>query len=175
MQNRKKHYLIVDGYNVIYAWDVLKELQRISLDEARELLIEYMSELTSITGEIIIVVFDSYNVKSPTITIENRKNIQIVFTKEYQTADSYIEKFVSDGGKNDIFKVASSDSAIQSLTFGKGASRISSKELEFYYYTQKNSLIDKSAKKISKTNTNIVSLNEDSLKILEEIENKFEK
>ncbi|NLW52494.1 MAG: NYN domain-containing protein [Tissierellia bacterium] len=175
MQSRKKHYLIVDGYNVIYAWDDLKKLQRISLDEARELLIDCMSELASITGEIIIVVFDSYNVKSPTVTIENRKGIEIVFTKEYQTADSYIEKLVSNGGKNDIFKVASSDSAIQSLTFGKGASRISSNELEFYYNTQKDRLIDKSAKKISKTNTNLVSLDEQSLRILEEIENKFEK
>ncbi len=176
MKGRKKHILLVDGYNIINSWPELIEAQSISLDAAREELIDKMAELAGITGEILILVFDSYLQKNATRQHLKRKGIEIVFTKEFETADNYIERLVSEAGKNDIIKVASSDALIQSISFGKGASRISALELKFYYESNKDGLISRTSKKMkegSKLSKNIVSVGESSVKVFEELEKKF--
>ncbi|WP_455542188.1 NYN domain-containing protein, partial [Intestinibacter sp.] len=108
---KKKHksYLIVDGYNIINDWEELKALSLEDLDAARERLIHYIIEYSQYHGKKAIVVFDAYNVKSGTEKRENRKYITIVYTKEHQTADSYIEKYISTLSKYDKIQVATSD------------------------------------------------------------------
>ena len=99
MRRNKKDYLIVDGYNIINAWDELKEIAISDLEHAREKLIDAIIEYAEFTGRLGIIVFDAYNIKSCKEKIEKRKNITIVYTKEYQTADSYIEKFIGSLSK----------------------------------------------------------------------------
>lgn len=178
MQGLKKYYLLVDGYNIINAWQDLKDAQDISLDNARDLLIDIMAELAKITGERTIIVFDSYLQKNPLRQYISKKGIEIVFTKEFETADNYIESFVSHAGKHDIIKVASSDAIIQSITFGKGASRISAMELKHYYESSKEQTINRltrNTKKHSKKSKNIVSISKESFALLEEIEKQLKK
>lgn len=171
MPRNKRYFLLVDGYNIINSWEDLKSAQENSLDEARELLIDMMSELSKVTGEDITIVFDSYLQKNPTREVEVRKGITIIFTKENETADNYIEYIVSNAGVNDVYKVASSDAIIQSMIFGKGGSRISSRELYYYYKNSKDFTMKQAEKKGDKKNKNIVSLNDKSLKAIETFEN----
>ena len=116
---KKKHhsYLIVDGYNIINDWEELKALSVEDLDAARERLIHYIIEYSQYHGKRAIVVFDAYNVKGGA---------------EHQTADSYIEKFISTLSKYDKIQVATSDYAEQQIILGKGATRISARELKLY-------------------------------------------
>ena len=132
MRRNKKDYLIVDGYNIINAWDELKEIAISDLEHAREKLIDAIIEYAEFTGRLGIIVFDAYNIKSCKEKIEKRKNITIVYTKEYQTADSYIEKYISTLSKYDKIQVATSDYAEQQIILGKGATRISARELKLY-------------------------------------------
>jgi len=174
MPRNKRHFLLIDGYNIINFWEDLKSAQENSLDEARELLIDMMSELKSITGEKIIIVFDSYLQKKATNTIEHRKGVEIVFTKEYETADNYIEKLVANKEKNDLIKVASSDSIIQSMIFSKGATRLSARELYYYYKGNKELLIDRNQKKKKKSSQDIVGLDDKSIALIESLQDEIE-
>ncbi|MGL4796489.1 MAG: NYN domain-containing protein [Paraclostridium sp.] len=130
MKRKITHYLIVDGYNIINAWDDLKHIAQTDLDGAREKLIDSMIEYAEFSGHKAIVVFDAYNVKNSSEKVENRKYITVIYTKEHQTADSYIEKFITSLSKYDVVKVATNDYAEQQIVLGKGASRISSRELK---------------------------------------------
>ena len=134
MSKKKKYksYLIVDGYNIINDWEELKKLAQDDLDAAREKLIHYLIEFTQYNGKKAIVVFDAYNVKNSIEKVEKRKYITVVYTKEHQTADSYIEKFISNLSKYDKVQVATSDYAEQQIILGKGATRISARELKLY-------------------------------------------
>ncbi len=127
MKSRK--ILIVDGYNIINAWDSLKELAKTDLNHSRDKLIDIIIEFASFTGRKAIIVFDAYNVKNSIETKEKRKNVVVVYTKEHQTADSYIESYVDKLSKYDDVKVATNDYAEQQIVLGKGATRISSREL----------------------------------------------
>lgn len=130
MKRNINHYLIVDGYNIINAWDDLKHIAQTDLDGAREKLIDIIIDYAEFSGHKAIVVFDAYNVKNSLEKVENRKYITVVYTKEHQTADSYIEKFITTLSKYDVVKVATNDYAEQQIVLGKGASRISSRELK---------------------------------------------
>lgn len=121
--------LIVDGYNVINAWPELKKLSQDDLEVAREVLRNYILEFAKMKGYSAYIVFDAYNVKGKIEKIENYHGVEIVFTKENQTADSYIEKFISSLSKYDEVTVATSDYAEQQIVLGKGCSRISAREL----------------------------------------------
>lgn len=121
--------LLVDGYNIIGAWGELKKLRDDDLDQARNLLIEKMAEYSSYRKRRVIVVFDAYEVKG----IENRHkhfNVEIIFTKEQETADECIERLIKElkNVKTKVF-VATSDFAEQRTIFGQGAYRISAREL----------------------------------------------
>lgn len=131
-KNNKNSYLIIDGYNIINAWEQLKEISKEDLEGSREKLIHYIIEYAQYTGKKAIVVFDAYNVKNSKEKIEERKYITIVYTKEHQTADSYIEKFIGSLSKYDNVEVATSDYAEQQIILGKGATRISARELKLY-------------------------------------------
>jgi predicted RNA-binding protein with PIN domain len=124
-------YLLVDGYNIINAWPKLKKIGATNLEEAREKLIEDIVEYKHYTGETVTIVFDAHLVKKSRMKKINIKGVAIVFTKEYETADSYIEKRVEELTKNrkNQVRVATSDWAEQQVVLGSGATRISAREL----------------------------------------------
>jgi uncharacterized protein len=130
MKRKINHYLIIDGYNIINAWEDLRRISIDDLDGSREKLIDIIIEYAEFSGQKAIVVFDAYNVKNSMEKVEKRKYITVVYTKEHQTADSYIEKLITSLSKYDVVKVATDDYAEQQIILGKGASRVSSRELK---------------------------------------------
>lgn len=128
MKFKPKKYLIVDGYNIINAWEELKKVADVDFEGAREKLISSVLEYGELKGFKSYVVFDAYKVKGLSEKIEERKHITVVYTKQNQTADSYIEKFISGLSKYDEVSVATSDFAEQQIVLGKGGRRISARE-----------------------------------------------
>lgn len=122
-------YLLVDGYNIIFAWDELKTIAEKSLDDARKKLADIMCSYQGYTGYRIILVFDAYKVKRSHRDVEKYYNINIVYTKECETADTYIECTSHELVKNHRVRVATSDGAEQMIILGNGAMRISASEL----------------------------------------------
>lgn len=122
-------YLLVDGYNIIFAWDELKSIAEQSLDAARSRLINIMCSYQGYRQCELILVFDAYKVPGGTRTIERAGGISIVYTKEQETADSYIEKTSHVLAKNYHVRVATSDGAEQVIILGSGALRVSASEL----------------------------------------------
>lgn len=123
-------YLLVDGYNVIYAWDDLKELAAVNLDGARGSLQDTLCDYQALKGCQLIVVFDAYRVSGHKTEIYDYHNIHVVFTKEAETADQYIEKFAHQNGKKYRVTVATSDGLEQIIIRGEGCQLISSRELK---------------------------------------------
>ncbi len=126
----QKEYLLVDGYNVIHAWDDLRELAQDSLDAARGKLMDYLCNYQGYRGCELILVFDAYKVKGGREHTFDYHNIHVVYTKEAETADMYIEKTTHDIAKDHHVTVATSDGLEQIIVLGEGASRMSSRELE---------------------------------------------
>ncbi len=126
----EKEYLLVDGYNIIFAWDYLKELSKVSLESARDSLIERLSVYKLFKKYEIIVVFDAYKVKGNRGEKEEIDGITVVYTRESQTADTYIEKTAKELSKNYRVTVATSDALEQMIIFGSGAYRMSARIFE---------------------------------------------
>jgi ribosomal protection tetracycline resistance protein len=126
----REPYLLVDGYNIIFAWQELKELMDINADAARGKLLDYLSYYKSITNINIIVVFDAYRVKGHGTEIYEYNNIYVVYTKEAETADQYIEKFVHNNKISYDITVATSDNLEQIIIRSKGASLLSARDLK---------------------------------------------
>lgn len=127
---KEEPYLLVDGYNIIHAWKELKELAETNLDAARGRLIDILCNYQGYTEEHVILVFDAYKVKGSKGEVEAYQNIHIVYTKEKETADMYIEKVTKEIGKRYRVRVATSDSMEQLIAMGHGAMRISAPEFE---------------------------------------------
>lgn len=121
----EKEYLLIDGYNIIFAWSELCSLAQENLESARTALIERMQSYQAFCDIEIIIVFDAYKVKGNPGEVERIGNITAVYTKEAQTADSYIEKAARELSKNYKVTVATSDSLEQLIVFGGGAYRMS--------------------------------------------------
>ena len=122
-------YLLVDGYNIIFAWDELKRIAAENLDAARAELINMMCSYQGCTGYEIIVVFDAYRVKGRHRDVEKYYNISIVYTKESETADSYIERVSHELSQKHRVFVATSDGLEQMIILGNGAMRWTAAEL----------------------------------------------
>ena len=127
-------YLLVDGYNVIFAWDNLKQLSEDNVDGARNALINILCNYQGYKKCEVILVFDAYKVKGSTREVEKVSNINIVYTKEAETADMYIEKVSHKLAKNHKVRVVTSDALEQLIILSNGALRISSRE--FFYEVQ---------------------------------------
>ena len=123
-------YLLVDGYNIIFAWDELKKIADEDLDAARAELVKIMCNYQGYCGYEVIVVFDAYRVKGRHRDVERYYNINIVYTKESETADTYIERVSRELSRKHRVRVATSDGPEQMIIFGNGAMRISAAELE---------------------------------------------
>lgn len=124
-------YLLVDGYNVIFAWDKLKNISKDDLDGARSTLINILCNYQGYKKCEVILVFDAYKVKGNTREVEKVNNINIVYTKEAETADMYIEKVSHQMAKNHKVRVVTSDALEQLIILGNGALRVSSREFLF--------------------------------------------
>ncbi|MBZ5202939.1 NYN domain-containing protein [Planomicrobium chinense] len=122
--------LLVDGYNIIGDWSELKELKKEKLADARDRLVEQMAEYQSYKGWRVIIVFDAHLV--PGIEAKNKRHdIEVIYTKESETADERIEKLATSlSNRRDQIHVATSDMTEQRVIFGKGALRISARELK---------------------------------------------
>lgn len=127
-------YLLVDGYNVIFSWDNLRELSHDNIDGARSTLINILCNYQGYKKCEVILVFDAYKVKGNTREVEKVNNINIVYTKEAETADMYIEKVSHKLAKNHKVRVVTSDALEQLIILGNGALRVSSRE--FLYEIQ---------------------------------------
>ena len=124
-------YLLVDGYNVIFSWDRLKELAQDNMDAARNALINILCNYQGYKKCNVILVFDAYKVKGAVREVEKIDNITIVYTKEAETADMYIEKASYKLAKNNQVRVVTSDAVEQLIILGTGALRVSSREFQF--------------------------------------------
>ena len=123
-------YLLVDGYNIIFAWDELNKIAQENLDAARSQLINILASYQGYDGSELILVFDAYKVPGKHREIEKYYNISIVYTREAETADSYIERVSHELSKKHRVRVATSDGLEQMIILGSGAMRISASELK---------------------------------------------
>ncbi len=121
-------YLLVDGYNIIFAWEELKAIAKDELMAARERLIDILCEYSRVKGSELILVFDAYKVKNNPGAVEKINNISVVYTKEAETADMYIEKVTHQLGRHNRVRVATSDNLEQLIILGNGALRVSAEQ-----------------------------------------------
>jgi predicted RNA-binding protein with PIN domain len=125
-----KEYLLVDGYNIIFSWDELNELAKENMDAARSKLMDILCNYQGFKKCILILVFDAYKVKGGVGEILDYHNIHVVYTKEAETADQYIEKVTHEIAREHRVTVASSDALEQLIILGQGAVRLSANDLK---------------------------------------------
>ena len=116
---------MIDGYNIIFAWEELQELAKVNIDSARDKLIDICCNYQGYIGGTLILVFDAYKVKGNPGSVEKHHNIFVVYTREAETADAYIEKTVHEIGRKHNVTVATSDALEQMIIWGEGAIRMS--------------------------------------------------
>jgi len=138
IKSKAKEFLFVDGYNIINSWDQLKELSIVSLEDAREALLEILAEYHHYSGIEIHVVFDAYMVKGNNGTEQQYKGVNVVYTKENELADHYIEKILDQIGRIKRVRVATSDWIEQQIVLSRGGTRISARELEVEIINERN-------------------------------------
>ncbi|APC42362.1 NYN domain-containing protein [Clostridium estertheticum] len=162
--------LFVDGYNVINSWPSLKKVKEYSYESSRVQLIGILQNYVAFKGYKMVIVFDAQLVKGSIQKKERQGNLVVVFTKEGETADNYIEKMVNDIGRNTEVCVITSDSLEQQITFQRGATRMSS--IEFYHEvvsTQKKIEIEIERKYLEKRNWLEERIDEKTLEKLEKM------
>ena len=125
----KEKYLIVDGYNMIFSWTDLAALAREDIDAARRKLCDELSSYAGFTKCRLLVVFDGYRQKGSPGEKSRFHNIQVVYTREGETADAYMEALAAEIGSNYSVRVASSDNLVQLSSFRSGILRMSAREL----------------------------------------------
>lgn len=126
----QKEYLLVDGYNIIFSWEELNGLSKDNLDAARMSLLDELCNYQGFSSKKVIVVFDAYKVKGNPGSVEKYHNIDVVFTKEAETADMYIEKVTHQIGRKHKVTVATSDGLEQVIIMQQGALRMSAQDLK---------------------------------------------
>lgn len=128
-KTHKEDCLLVDGYNIIFAWEDLKELAEVSIDGARGRLLDLLCNYQAVAGCNLIVVFDAYRVQGHTTESLDYHNIHVVYTREAETADCYIERFAQDNRTKYRITVATSDGLEQIIIRGQGCALLSAREL----------------------------------------------
>ena len=177
MLNRVKYpkeYLFVDGYNIINSWSILKDLSLDKLEEARDKLIGIMVEYQQYSGINTIIVFDAHLVKGNSGTEEEHMGLKVIYTKENETADHYIEKSLHEIGKVERVRVATSDWMEQQIILGRGGTRISARELEIEVFSQKKRIRRNRDTENQKNSFMLGRLDEDTIKRLSDWKNKDE-
>jgi predicted RNA-binding protein with PIN domain len=128
--NPVKEYLLVDGYNIIFSWRELNELAKVNMDAARNKLMDILCNYQGFKKMVLILVFDAYKVKGGVGTVMDYHNIHVVYTKEAETADGYIEKTTHEIAREHHVTVATSDALEQLIILGQGAVRLSANDLK---------------------------------------------
>ena len=136
----KPKYIIVDGYNIIFAWEELAALAKGDIDAARRRLCDILSSYSGFTKVKLVVVFDGYKLKGNPGEKSQFHNIQVVYTKEGETCDAYIEALVHDIGSNYSVRVATSDNLVQLSSFRSGVLRMSARELQLEVEAARNEM-----------------------------------
>ena len=154
VQIKQESMIIIDGYNLIYAWDYLKEISDYSLEKARETLMDILSNYVAFTKEKLILVFDAYLVNEGVGSDFERDGYRIVFTKENQTADAFIERMMHDLGPNYKIRVVTGDRLVQFAAVHSGISRMTIKEFVDELITVGNEITD-FLKKLTEKQENI--------------------
>ncbi|MDD2496150.1 MAG: NYN domain-containing protein [Tissierellia bacterium] len=168
MARTKKEYLFVDGYNIINQWYYYKDITR-NIENSRNKLIELLVEYQSYKGIKVVVVFDAHLVKGSLEKKEIISGLEVVYTKEFETADSYIEKQLDKIGRYERVQVATSDSSIQQIVLARGGTRISAHEMILELENVKKDIRIKTDN-IRRKGTNIDQIiDPDTLKKLEKI------
>ncbi|MBS6194307.1 MAG: TetM/TetW/TetO/TetS family tetracycline resistance ribosomal protection protein [Clostridiales bacterium] len=166
----EKQYLLVDGYNIIFAWEDLKELAEANIDAARDKLMDILCNYQGYKKCTLILVFDAYKVKGNPGSVEKYHNIHVVYTKEAETADQYIEKTVHEIGKRHQVTVATSDRLEQVIILGQGGSRMSARELQEEIQTISRQIREEAeAKKENGKNYLFDALDEETAKHMEDV------
>ena len=129
-QSSGPEYLLVDGYNIIFAWEELNAIAQTDVSAARSALEDILSNYQGFRQCVVILVFDAYKVKGNPGSVEKRKNIYVVYTREAETADAYIEKATYDLGREHRVRVATSDGLEQLIILGHGALRLSARSFK---------------------------------------------
>lgn len=163
-----KEFLIVDGYNIIYAWPEFEKLKESSLEYARSKLVSILANYSPLSGQKIVVVFDAHQVRNAVERTEIIDGVEVVYTQQGETADALIERLVGSLSNEGAVYVATSDWAEQGIIFGRGAYRLTPGELRTQvnrtkreseeHYTQstpadsylENRLLDKVRSKLEK-------------------------
>lgn len=165
-----QEYLLVDGYNVIFAWEELKELAKVSIEAARDKLMDILCNYQGYKKCVLILVFDAYKVEGYTLEIQKYHNIHVVYTKEAETADQYIEKVVHHIGRKYHVTVVTSDGVEQVITMGQGGTRISSRDfLDEIEYTRKLIEEDNEKQRVSDRNYLFDHADEEFVRKMEKI------
>ena len=169
-QKPVKEYLLVDGYNVIHAWPDLKELAQMNFEAARNKLMDILCNYQGYKKIPVILVFDAYKVEGFQQEIQKYHNIHVVYTKEAETADQYIEKVVHEIGKRYHVTVVTSDGIEQIVTLGQGGTLISSREfLEEVNIVRRQIETDIADRKETAKNYLFQHMDEDMAKEMEEV------
>ena len=148
----KEKYLLIDGYNVIFAWDELNELAKTNIDGARDRLLDIMCNYQGVKKCNLIVVFDAYRVENHKTEFFDYHNIHVVYTKEAETADQYIEKFAHENGRRYDVTVVTSDGLEQIIIQGQGCTLISAREFKEYIKANDELIKEKTSQSVSLKN-----------------------
>ncbi|NLJ57774.1 MAG: NYN domain-containing protein [Tissierellia bacterium] len=172
MSRTKKEYLFIDGYNVINQWQYYRDVS-FNIENSRNKLIELLVEYQAYNGLIVVLVFDAHLVKGSQEKREMVSGVEVVYTKEHETADSYIEKQLDKIGRYENVKVATSDRAIQQIVLSRGGVRITAQELILELEkTKKDIRIETDKPKQKGTNINQI-IDKETLNKLEKIRRKI--
>lgn len=128
MSRTKKEYLFIDGYNIINQWQYYRDMGG-NIENSRNKLIELLVEYQAYKGIIVVLVFDAHLVKGSQEKREMVSGVEVVYTKEHETADSYIEKQLDKIGRYEEVRVATSDGSIQQIVLARGGTRVTAQEL----------------------------------------------
>lgn len=162
-------YLIVDGYNIINAWPELVEVAKDNFEDARWKLLEVLANYQGYAKSKVIIVFDAHMVKGNVEKKEYHNGLEVVFTKENETADNYIERIVGDISNDNCVRVATSDYLEQTIILGKGAVRMSANELHEEIKAVQQSIREKSMQNTVKSHTIGSRLKGETLRVLEKL------
>ena len=169
-RERRKEYLLVEGYNIIFAWEELHELAKINIDGARGRLMDILSNYQGIRKCTLILVFDAYKVEGFPGEIQQYHNIHVVYTKEAETADQYIEKVAHEIGRKYEVTVATSDGTEQVIIRGQGCHLLSAKELHTEIVLAQKELRENHMEKAESTKNYLFHyLDEETAKEMEEV------
>ncbi len=163
---RELEYLFVDGYNIINSWESLKALKDEDLESARDKLMDILAEYKHYSGIEIILVFDAHLVRGNIGTSLDYKGLKVIYTKENDTADHYIERELDDIGKIKRVRVATSDWMEQQIVLGRGGTRISARELEMEIFDEKNTIKRKTMSNRRKNDLSIGKLDAETIEKL---------